>query len=65
MQTTVQLFIKSSQHSAVVKSKNEDTNGLTEYAVIIALEDVFKEILKKQLIDEYDIDFNMYVYHLY
>ena len=56
LQTTLQLFINSSQHLAFVKAKNQINDKLTEYVGIITLEDVIEEILKRELIDEYDID---------
>jgi len=57
LQTCMQTFIETCQHLAFVKDKDGDG---VEYVGIITLEDVIEEILKKELVDEYD----NYVDHL-
>jgi len=58
LQTCMQTFIETCQHLAFVKDKG--VCGEVEYVGIVTLEDVIEEILKKELVDEYD----NYVDHL-
>lgn len=59
LETVLQTFISSRQHLAFVKDKrkhdNPAINGTqSDFVGIITLEDVIEEILKKELVDEYD-----------
>merc|ERR1719334_2024455 len=56
----MQKFTESCQHLAFVKDGNPDFPDEIEYVGIVTLEDVIEEILKKELVDEYD----NYVDHL-
>ena len=47
LQTCMRVFIVTDQHLAFVKDKSE-------YVCIVTLEDVIDEILKKELVDEFD-----------
>jgi len=50
----MQKFTESCQHLAFVKDGNPDFPEDVEYVGIVTLEDVIEEILKKELVDEYD-----------
>merc|ERR1719464_659351 len=60
LQTCMQTFIETCQHLAFVKDKAGPGDDEVEYVGIVTLEDVIEEILKKELVDEYD----NYVDHL-
>jgi len=50
----MQKFTESCQHLAFVKDGDPECPDEIEYVGIVTLEDVIEEILKKELVDEYD-----------
>eukprot|EP01084_Bolivina_argentea_P084629 152989_1 len=54
LQDVLQTFISTYRHLAFVKEKVSDDDEHVQYIGIITLEDVIEEILKTDLVDEYD-----------
>eukprot|EP01083_Nonionella_stella_P216127 777279_1 len=64
LETVLQEFISSRQHLAFVKDRKQGYNGedmtskydhlYSHYVGIVTLEDIIEEILKKEVVDEYD-----------
>ena len=54
LQEVMQTFTESCQHLAFVKDGDPECPDEIEYVGIVTLEDVIEEILKKELVDEYD-----------
>ena len=53
LQTALQLFINTCQHLAFVKEETTASNEV-HYVGIVTLEDVIEEILKREVVDEFD-----------